>query len=382
MRVGTGGNSGSTASAPVKNITVADNEVADGGHIVPAGTGIFTQEAYATAVVHNHVHHFFYTGVATGWTWGYAADSDAAQTVGWNHIHDIFQKELSDGGCVYNLGRSPGTQIVNNLCHDVESYGYGGWGLYLDEGSSNVTVRDNIVFGLKDGGFHQHCEWPVAGSCLAAGWLPPAARPCPLPPVVSSAADGTDNLITNNVFAYPSTLPCDAAAAAGQCDEAAIRSSQHMDCWSPNPPKTPDYGCNSSFAFRGNIILLGAEDVGGGVVNATTTVHKTFTAYNRPSLDGLTNMTWGANVYWSTTLANPLTQLIFGNNFEPLSFPSWQARHPTDATSVIADPLFADAAGHNFTLLPGSPALALGFQQIDMSDVGPRAPFRRAPASV
>lgn len=349
VRVGTGDNSGSTATAPAMNVTVSDNEVADGGHIVPAGTGIFTQEAYATAVVHNHVHHFFYTGVATGWTWGYAQDSDAAQLVGWNHIHDIFQNELSDGGCVYNLGRSPGTQIRNNLCHDVSSYGYGGWGLYLDEGSSNVTMRDNIVYATKDAGFHQHY--------------------------------GTDNVITNNIFAFPSTLPCDAAAAGGQCDEAAIRSSQHMDCWSPKPPTTPDYGCNSSFAFRGNIILLGAEDVGGGVVNKTTTLHKTFVAYDRPSLDGLTNMTYGANVYWSNALADPSTQLIFGNNYEPLNFSSWQERHPTDATSVIADPRFADAAGRNFTLLPGSPALALGFQPIDMSNVGPRAPFRRAPAA-
>ena len=50
-----------------------------------------------------------------------------------------------------------------------------------------------------------------------------------------------------------------------------------------------------------------------------------------------------------------------------------------DQTSVIADPLFADAANFNFTLKEGSPALALGFQQIDMSDVGIRVPFRRAP---
>ncbi len=126
VRVGTGADSGAPATAPVRNVTVADCEVADGGHVVPAGTGIFTQEAYATTVVHNHVHHLKYTGVATGWTWGYMADSDAAQTIGWNHIHDIFQGELSDGGCIYNLGRSPGTQIVNNLCHDVDSYGYGG----------------------------------------------------------------------------------------------------------------------------------------------------------------------------------------------------------------------------------------------------------------
>jgi len=39
----------------------------------------------------------------------------------------------------------------------------------------------------------------------------------------------------------------------------------------------------------------------------------------------------------------------------------------------VPGPQFADAAALNFTLLPGSPALALGFQQIDTSTVGPRA---------
>ena len=274
-----------------------------------------------------------------------AADSDAAQLVGWNHIHDIFQKELSDGGCVYNLGRSPGTRIVNNLCHDVDSYGYGGWGLYTDEGSSNVTIRDNIVFATKDAGFHQHY--------------------------------GTDNVITNNVFALPSTLPCDFAAAPGQCDRAAVRSSQHMDCWSPKPPATPDYGCNSSFAFAGNIILLGDEDVGAGVVNATTTIFTTQVAYDHPEINGLKNMSFGSNVYWSASLADPVQALLFGNAYENYNFSTWAARYH-DASSIVADPLFADVAARNFTLLPGSPALARGFQQIDMSDVGPRAPFRRA----
>lgn len=202
-----------------------------------------------------------------------------------------------------------------------------------------MTLRDNIVYNTKDAGFHQHY--------------------------------GTDNVITNNVFAYPSALYCN-HSVAGQCDDAAVRSSQHMDCWNPKPPATPDYGCRSSFAFEGNIVLLGAA--AGG--NATKTPYQTFTAYNRPTLNGLTNMTFGRNLYWSDALASPLDDLVFGTNYLPETFAQWVAFFK-DTAAAVADPLFADAKGFNFTLLPGSPALAMGFQPIDMSDVGPRAPFRR-----
>ena len=36
----------SEATAPARSIVVADNTVEDGGHITPAGTGVFVQEAY------------------------------------------------------------------------------------------------------------------------------------------------------------------------------------------------------------------------------------------------------------------------------------------------------------------------------------------------
>ena len=44
-----------------------------------------------------------------------------------------------------------------------------------------------------------------------------------------------------------------------------------------------------------------------------------------------------------------------------------------DRHSLVADPMCADPREDDFTLAPDSPAIAeLGFEPIDLSDVGPR----------
>ena len=53
------------------------------------------------------------------------------------------------------------------------------------------------------------------------------------------------------------------------------------------------------------------------------------------------------------------------------SFEEWQERG-FDKNSIVADPLFVDAANDDYSLKPDSPALKLGFKPIDISKVGLR----------
>ena len=46
--------------------------------------------------------------------------------------------------------------------------------------------------------------------------------------------------------------------------------------------------------------------------------------------------------------------------------------------SVYGDPRFTDAEHDDFSLQSGSPAYAIGFQDIDTSDVGVTIPFKEA----
>lgn len=56
--------------------------------------------------------------------------------------------------------------------------------------------------------------------------------------------------------------------------------------------------------------------------------------------------------------------------FSGLDFKAWQAQKGQDSHSQLADPLFVNPKGGDFRLHPDSPALALGFEPIDISRAG------------
>jgi parallel beta-helix repeat protein len=136
--------------------TVSDCHIHHIGEVYPAACGIIIFQSAKNTIAHNHIHDTYYTGISNGWTWGYTPTNAGFNIIEYNHVHDIGRGMLSDMGGNYNLGVQPGTVIRSNLFHDITSYGYGGWGIYTDEGSSNILIENNLVYRTKSGGFHQH----------------------------------------------------------------------------------------------------------------------------------------------------------------------------------------------------------------------------------
>jgi hypothetical protein len=279
-----------SGEAPAIATTVADCTIRDCGHLYPSAIGIWIGNSGWNRIVHNRIFNCNYTGISCGWTWGYAPTRTIANRIENNHIHHINHCEiLSDNGGIYTLGQQPGTVLRGNLIHDISCYGYGAWGIYPDEGSSEMRVEHNLVCGTKKAAYSTHY--------------------------------GRDTLVQHNIFAL------------SQADHLGLGKRE----------------LHRSTVFRHNVCLPATGRVtGAGWQAAHYTVEK--------------------NLFW------PLDGSSLTFNGQSVS--GLQAEGQNGG-AVVADPLFTDAAGGDFSLRPDSPVKAIGFRPFDWRGAGPRLKTRR-----
>jgi hypothetical protein len=308
---------GTGASGPRTRHTgdnvITDNHISQGGRVFHSAVGILLRHTFGNQVMHNHIHDLYYSGISCGWVWGYAESVAHNNRLEKNHIHNLGHGWLSDMGGIYTLGVQPGTVIRGNLIHDVEAACYGGWAIYPDEGSSHLVIENNLCYRTTQQPFHQHY--------------------------------GRENIIRNNIFAF------------GRLSQIAL---------SRIPPKeyemTAHVAGQKAFTFEHNIVVTREQPVFQGGYLA----------------DLRKNCILGDNnIYWSIS-AQPIL-FCSGDPLKQAPMLSWTAWQATgrDSHSLIADPLFRNLAQDDFALQPDSPALALGFQPLDLRNVGPRPAGQR-----
>ena len=159
--------------------TITDNAIHHFGREFPSAVGIMIMHASHNEVIHNEIHHGYYTGISVGMVWGYTRSMATHNLIAYNHIYTIGEDSLlSDMGGIYTLGVSPGTVLRNNVVHDINANHYGGWGIYLDEGSSHILVEDNVVYNTKFAPFNIHYskEVMVRNNIFAFGKLEQLSR--------------------------------------------------------------------------------------------------------------------------------------------------------------------------------------------------------------
>jgi parallel beta-helix repeat protein len=272
---------------------ITDNHIHHAGRIFHQAVGIFLQHTFGNTVAHNHIHDLYYSGISSGWVWGFMDTVSRDNHIEYNHIHHLGFAWLSDIGGIYTLGVQPGSTIRGNLIHDVEHANYGGWGIYLDEGSSHIVVEDNVTYNTSADGFYQHY--------------------------------GRENSVRNNIF------------AAGRDGLVSL--------WRP-------IAGIRALTFQRNIVL----STGAPIYRI-----------NEANDQLLPGFAADYNLIWCVD--GDIRCQIIGGDTKTLE----EIRAlGLDRHSVVADPLFVDVAGHDFSLAADSPAHALGIHPIDLSTIGPR----------
>jgi parallel beta-helix repeat protein len=320
--------------------------------------------------VNNHIHHFgrvlkcYQPGVAVGGVGQRVAHnlihdgphcaimfSGNEHVIAYNDIHHVCW-ESSDAGALYAASdwASRGNVIAYNKFHDIEGWTVASganwpldtgpdpdgtvtyqshhyvWAVYLDDLQGGTVIEGNVFYRLPGPGIH------IGG--------------------------GQYNRVENNIFA-----DCDRGVLINTRDKYDVQQQRLAQINYKQPPWSTRYP-----------ELLELLNTDPRTPAHNTVIRNIFVCprgpYQFSPFDPSTSRV-DSNIVWTGTNALTVYATFYqqpggGKN---LKWDNWCALG-FDKASVIAAPLFVDAAADNYDLADNSPAFALGFKRIPVERIG------------
>lgn len=166
-----GGKFGCTETDYCCRNKVQDCVIRDGGQRWAGCTALLIRHGADNELLGNDISRFPYSGISCGWVWGYRASISSGNKIIGNLIHDLGHDNiLMDMGGIYLLGEQPEGVVAGNHIWNLTAK-EACWGIYLDEGSSNIDISGNLVHDCTSEPFHVHFgrHNRVHGNVLIAG---------------------------------------------------------------------------------------------------------------------------------------------------------------------------------------------------------------------
>ena len=272
--------------------------------------GVFLSCVSHCTVSHNHIHD--------APRWGIAQNAGNDNTFAWNHVHHT-NLETCDTGAIYTVTCAGGWDRwmaveTNRLTrghaiHHNLIHDTGGYGKVRPGHWQSPHYCWGIYLDLASSGYHVHHN-VVYGTYLGGFMI----------------GGGQDNTCENNVFVDGRTTQiyfCPWIKMRHHFPMARNRIERNVIAW--REPTARLYNLSGRFrdpfaAFRRNAVFAPSQPI---------------------QLVAETARTWEA----------------------------WRKRGQDEGT-LVGDPGFVDAAKHDYRLKPGSPALELGVESIDLAKVG------------
>ncbi len=348
-----------TANLP-QSIAVQDTIIDGVGRTIAKAFPIAQGCGHDNSYTHNELHDSYSGGINIG---ALNCPPAVGQQGSFNNvaannlIYDLGQGISNDFGCLYfNVGtltyEPAGNQAHDNICHDIndatasnDSNGFGGQGVYIDNFTGGVDVRNNLIYR-------------VSGIAMNL-----TSGPGPASPVA--------NTIENNIFAFARdrmielNQPWNKLTCPGDTT-LKFSATNNIFYFDRDMSSTPaffvqggcTYTCESAMTGDGGQMFSAYESFANNTYyRADGTFDSDTKAFHVQTSIDLTGSATDPTVYCDTAAA----QLTF------MPFTAWQGTVGDDLGSSTANPHFTNPTTGDFTFANGAPA---GFTPIDFQSIG------------